>query len=302
MKLRVLSWFILFVLLPGMEGVFGQQAEVFPLWPQGPKENNGLAGKTIIGEQGRVINNATAELLVFLPKEEKRTSMAVVICPGGGYGHLSIKHEGEEMARWLNELGITAVVLKYRMPNGRHRIPLADVQRAMRWIRARAEDWNIDPQKIGIAGFSAGGHLASTLATHFDSGNPKAQDRLARLSCRPDFVVLFYPVISMKSGLTHIGSRKALLGTQPTQEVIEKYSNELHVSAKTPPVFLVHCDDDATVSPLNSVVFYQALKKHRIPAVMYIFPTGGHGWGMRDSFAYYPEWTRLLEKWLDEML
>lgn len=302
MKLRVLSWILLLVLLFGTEVILGQRAEVFPLWPQGPKENNGLAGKTTIGEQGRVINNATAELLVFLPKEEKRTSMVVVICPGGGYGHLSIKHEGEEMAHWLNELGITAVVLKYRMPNGRHRIPLADVQRAMRWIRARAEDWNIDPQKIGIAGFSAGGHLASTLATHFDSGNPKAQDRLTRLSCRPDFVVLFYPVISMKSGLTHTGSRKALLGTQPTQELIEKYSNELYVSAKTPPVFMVHCDDDAAVSPLNSVAFYQALKKHHVPAVLYILPTGGHGWGMRGSFAYYPEWTRLLEKWLDEML
>lgn len=302
MRKRIFTWLLGVVLTLGMEVVYGQETEIFPLWPQGPKENNGLTGRTSIGEQGRVIDNATAELMVFLPKEEIRTSVAMVICPGGGYKHLSMKHEGEDMARWLNEQGITAVVLKYRMPNGHHRIPLADAQRAIRWLRGRAEDWGIDPHKIGIAGFSAGGHVASTLATHFDDGNAKAQDRLARLSCRPDFVVLLYPVISMKNGLTHAGSRKALLGPQPAQEIIEKYSNELQVSAKTPPVFLVHCDDDATVPALNSVVFYQALKKHRIPAVMYIFPKGGHGWGMRPGFAYYPEWTGLLQKWLEETL
>lgn len=275
-----------------------QRPEVFSLWPQGPSEENGLKEKETRGQSGDVTNNAVAELYVYRPEQDKNTGMALVICPGGGYINLAMNHEGEMFANWLNERGITAIVLKYRMPNLHDRIPLADAQRAVRWVRSRAEEWNINPAKIGIAGFSAGGHLASTLATHFDTGKLKSADRLERFSCRPDFAVLFYPVISMKDGLTHMGSRNVLIGNNPAPEMIAKYSNELQVTAHTPPTFLIHNDDDTIVSPLNSLVFYQALKKHKVPAVLYIFPQGGHGWGLLDSFEYYPQWTSLLTKWL----
>lgn len=286
------------VIVCGLD-VHAQNPEIFALWPKGPKEENGLKEKEVAKEGGSIANSSTAELRVYHP-EQNNKGMALVICPGGGYSNLAMKHEGEMFARWLNERGITAVVLKYRMPNQHSKIPLADAQRAMRWVRSRAEEWGINPEKIGIAGFSAGGHLASTLATHFDAGK-KSSDRIENYSCRPNFALLFYPVISMKDGLTHKGSRDGLLGKTPAPALIEEYSNELHVSPQTPPAFLVHSDDDTGVSPLNSVVFYQALKKNKVPAVLYIFPKGGHGWGLRDSFEYYPQWTCLLEKWLGQL-
>lgn len=260
------------------------------------KEKNGLEGKEKVDITGGIVNSCEAELHVY--RSEKNTGKTVIICPGGGYTQLAMKHEGEMFARWLNKRGITAIVLKYRMPNQHASIPFSDVKRAVRWVRSRAEEWGIHSDEIGVAGFSAGGHLASTLATHFDSGNTKAMDRLERFSCRPDFVLLFYPVISMKTNLTHNGSRNALLGKNPTSEIIGKYSNELQISANTPPTFMVHCDDDAVVPALNSVVFYQGLKKYNVPAVLYIFPKGGHGWGLYDTFEYYSCWTSLLEKWL----
>lgn len=277
-----------------------QEPEVYPLWPDGAKEDNGLAAKEAGDVKTKVSYNATAELFVYHPKAENKTGMAVVVCPGGGYSHLAMQHEGTLVARWLNERGITAIVLKYRMPNHHDKIPLTDAQRAMRWVRSRAEEWGLDPQKVGVAGFSAGGHLASTLATHFDKGKAKSKDRLERFSCRPDFALLFYPVISMKDGLTHAGSKSGLLGKTPAPELVEKYSNELQVSAQTPPTFLIHSDDDTAVPALNSVAFYQALKKHKVPAVLYILPKGGHGWGFRPTFEYYSLWTPLLEKWLKE--
>lgn len=275
-----------------------QEAEKFPLWPDGPAMSNGLKVQETTNEKGSVSGNSTAELFVYHPEEGKNTGKTVIIFPGGGYTHLAMNHEGHLFARWLTGQGITAVILKYRMPNRHHQIPLTDAKRAVRWVRSRAEEWDIDPARIGIAGFSAGGHLASTLATHFDAGNVKAADRLERLSCRPDFVILFYPVISMKDGLTHAGSKNALLGTKPSPEMVIKYSNETQVTAQTPPTFLIHSDDDKAVPPLNSIGFYQALKKHKVPAVLYVLPKGGHGWGLRESFEYYSLWTPLLAKWL----
>lgn len=288
---------LLTILLFYFQGM-AQMPEKVALWPEDPPESNGLEGKEIINEKGEVANSCRAELTVYRPEPDKNKGMAVVICPGGGYFHLAMNHEGEMFARWLNERGITALVLKYRMPNGHHRVPIADARQALRWVRSKAGEWGIDPARIGIAGFSAGGHLASTVATHSGSGNTEAAGVLEAYSSRPDFVLLFYPVISMKEELTHAGSRYALLGAAPSPARVEEYSGELQVGAQTPPVFLLHCDDDIVVSPLNSILFYRALKKNKVPAALYIFPKGGHGWGLDPAFEYYPEWTALLEKWL----
>lgn len=279
---------------------YAQEAEVYPLWPKGPKESNGIvAQETSSG--GLLANISKAELHVFHPLPEKNNGMAVVICPGGGYSFLAWEHEGEQFARWLTERGITGIVLKYRLPNKHSKIPLTDAIRAIRFVRSRAEEWNLNPEKIGIAGFSAGGHLAALAGTRFQKGNPSAQDRFERYSSRPDFMILFYPVISMSAALTHAGSREALLGKNPSQEAVNLYSAELLVSKHTPPAFLLHCNDDRTVSPLNSVVFYQALKRNHVPAALHIFDQGQHGWGMRKNFEYFPQWTALLSKWLDKL-
>lgn len=301
MKMNLLKILLGVFLFIGSLNAWAQNPEVFPLWPQGPKEENGLKGKESVKDNGSIANNNVAELMVYHPDPAKKKGIAVLICPGGGYTHLAMNHEGDMFAKWLTERGITAIVLKYRMPNRHSKIPMADAQRAMRWVRSRAEELNIEPSKVGIAGFSAGGHLASTLSTHFDTGKLKSTDRIEGFSCRPDFTLLFYPVISMKNGLTHAGSRNSLIGKTPSEELIKEYSNELQVTARTPPAFIVHSDDDAAVPSLNSVAYYQALKKNKVPAVFYIFPKGGHGWGLRESFEYYPMWTKLLEKWLGQL-
>lgn len=277
----------------------GQKVEEYVLWPDGAPEDNGITASETVDPEGRVRNVSVARLYVYPPAQEKNTGLAVVICPGGGYGLLAMKHEGELFARWLAERGITGIVLKYRLPNHHPGIPLADASRAIRWVRSEAVSRGIKPDRIGIAGFSAGGHLASTAGTHFDLGDPHAAEPLDRLSSRPDFMLLFYPVISLSpQGNPHIGSRNALFGNTQTPEELDYLSNEKQVSDQTPPAFLVHCDDDAAVSPLNSIHFYSALKQKKIPAVLYIFDRGGHGWGLRESFGYYQQWTALLEKWL----
>ena len=296
LKFLLLSFVLGCAMLAG-----AQTPEVFPLWPQGVKENNGIKVDRTVDDQGGISNNSTAELLVFHPDPAKNTGKAVLICPGGGYTYLAMGYEGEEFAQWLVKQGITGIVLKYRMPNQHDRIPMTDALRAMKWIRSRSEEWGIDPAKVGIAGFSAGGHLASTVSTHFDSGKSGTTDRLEQYSSRPDFQILFYPVFSMTAGLTHRGSREALLGKNPSAEAIAQYSNEQHVTAKTPPALLFHSDDDTVVPSMNSVVFYQALKKNKVPAVLYIFDKGGHGWGMRNNFEYHNQWTNLLANWLKKI-
>jgi acetyl esterase/lipase len=201
---------------------------------------------------------------------------AAVICPGGGYAKLMMEPEGHGIARWLNEHGITGIVLQYRLPHGNHMVPLLDAQRALRLARSHAVEWGIDPKRIGIIGFSAGGHLASTADTHFDAGNPQASDPVERVSCRPDFAILIYPVISMgEKG--HAGSRKNLLGENPTPEMIEQFSNEKHITPQTPPTFLAHAANDAVVPPDNSRMFYEALKANHVPAKYLELPSGGHG-------------------------
>ena len=201
--------------------------------------------------------------------------MAVVICPGGGYAGLAIQHEGSEFAKWLNGQGITAFVLKYRMPNKHKEVPLDDAQQAMRYVRKHANEFGIDANKVGIAGFSAGGHLAATTSTHYTTEGT---------STKPDFSILFYPVITMEMA-THGGSRSNLLGDKPLPEDIQFFSNEKQINANTPPAILLLSDDDKSVSPVNSVFYYEALKKNNIPATMYIFPKGGHGWGIGSNIA-----------------
>ncbi len=213
-------------------------------------------------------------ITVYRPTQPNGT--AIVICPGGGYGGLAVQPEGHGIAAWLNRHGVTGVVLEYRMPAGRHAVPLLDAQRAIRTVRAHAKAWNIDPARIGIIGFSAGGHLASTAATHFDAGQAEATDAVEQVSCRPDFAILIYPVISMGE-LSHGGSRNNLLGKAPSAELIELYSNEKQVTDKTPPTFLAHPLDDTVVASANSKMFYEALQAHKVPSQYLELASGGHG-------------------------
>ncbi len=213
---------------------------------------------------------------ITVHRAAKPNGAAMVICPGGGYGGLVVGAEGHGIAQWLNAHGITGIVLEYRLPKGRAFVPLLDAQRAIRTARSRAADWGIDPKKIGIIGFSAGGHLASTAGTHFDAGDPQAADAVAKVSCRPDFMVLVYPVISM-GAQGHSGSRNNLLGKDAKQELVDLFSNEKQVNAKTPPAFLAHALDDKVVPSLHSGIFHKALRANQVEAKYLELPSGGHG-------------------------
>lgn len=206
----------------------------------------------------------------------KPNGTAIVICPGGGYGGLVVGPEGHGIADWLNQHGITGIVLEYRLPAGRHAVPLLDAQRAIRAVRANAKQWQLDPARIGIMGFSAGGHLASTAATHFDDGDAKATEAVDRVSCRPDFAILVYPVVTLGE-TTHSGTKMNLLGKDPSPELVKLYSNELQVTAKTPPMFLAHALDDTPVPPENSKALYAALQEKKIRSKYLELPSGGHG-------------------------
>ena len=217
-----------------------------------------------------------AEVWITLHRPEKPNGTALVICPGGGYGGLVTGAEGHGIAKWLNRDGITGVVLEYRLPAGRAYVPLLDAQRAIRTVRANAKKWQLDASRIGIIGFSAGGHLASTAGTHFDEGNPNATDPVERLSCRPDFLILVYPVITM-GDKGHQGSRNNLLGKNPDAKLVDLFSNEKQVTPRTPPTFLAHAKDDKPVPPENSRMFYEACRAHNVPAEFLELPSGGHG-------------------------
>ena len=205
------------------------------------------------------------------------------------------------MAKWLAERGVSGIVLKYRMPNGNHEVPSSDARQALRIVRANAKEWGINPAKIGIAGSSAGGHLASTVGTRFDAGNKNSADKLEQVSCRPDFMLLLYPVISFNEAFGHMGSRKNLIGQVNDYALVEKYSNELHVTPETPPTFLVLADNDKGVVPRNSIEFYTALKNNNVPVEMHIFAEGGHGFGMRKNNIPADNWPDLFYNWLKAM-
>ena len=238
-------------------------------------------------------------LSIYLPDPAKATGTAVVVCPGGGYVHLADDHEGRQIARWLNSIGVAAFVLKYRLgPAYHHPIELHDAQRALRYVRSHAKEMAIAPDRIGIWGFSAGGHLASTAETHFDSGDANASDPIDRAGSRPDFAILCYPVVAMTGPHVHRGSHDNLLGPSPDAALEKSLSNELQVTAQTPPTFLFHTTADPVVPVENSVEFYLALRRNNIPAEMHIFEEGPHGVGLAATDATLSIWPTLLSNWL----
>lgn len=236
---------------------------------------------------------------VHLPSPETANGTAIVICPGGAYCGLATDHEGRAVAEWLNSLGMAAFVLHYRLgPRYHHPVPLMDVQRAIRMVRAGAEDYRVDPTRVGVWGFSAGGHLASTAATHFDCGIIGEENGVNRASCRPDFAILGYPVITMTEPYTHLDSRRFLLGDDLDPELISLLSNESQVTPETPPTFLFHTDSDDCVPAENSVLFYLALRKAGVPAELHIYADGPHGVGLAPDDPVLSTWADRLKDWL----
>lgn len=265
-----------------------QEPIELPLWPNGLPNDNGLPNTEEDLKRQPVAWVTQPTLSVYLAPNPN--GMAVIMCPGGAYAQISLAHEGHDMARWFNNQGITYAVLKYRMPNGHPDIPLSDAKQAICLMRQHATEWSVNPGQVGIMGASAGGHLAASLANLYDSPEE-----------RPDFQVLLYPVISMKDNITHSYSRECLLGNAPGAELIKKYSMEEQANAQTPPTFIVLSTDDGTVTPLNSLLYYQALRQHGVSASLHIYSEGKHGWGFRDSFPYKGLWTQELESWLQHI-
>jgi acetyl esterase/lipase len=264
---------------------YAESQNKIKLWENNPPTDNEIV---VSDKNVPAYRDNIPELEIFLPEKSKATGMAVIVCPGGGYSGLAYEHEGTMVAKWLNNEGIAAFILEYRMPNKHKTVPLEDAWQAIRLVRENAVKYGINPSKTGICGFSAGGHLASTASTHFATSGT---------SVRPDFSILFYPVITMEH-FTHQGSRNNLLGENPKTEDVYRYSNEKQVNTNTPPTILLLSDDDKAVVPENSFKYYEALKKNGIPATMYIFPKGGHGWGFKETFEYHKLMTELLSKWL----
>ena len=266
------------LLLTASAVVFAQKGTNMELWPKGAPNSNGD-------------DKDKAELTVYLPDAKKATGRAVVCCPGGGYTHLAMDHEGHQWATFFNNQGIALIVLKYRMPHGNYKIPISDAEEAMKTVRRHAVEWHIDRNNIGIMGFSAGGHLASTIATH------------SKGDAAPNFQILFYPVITMDLGFTHKGSHDNFLGEGHSKKDLRKleaeYSNDLQVNRTTPRAFLALSDDDKAVPAANGFGYYQQLYKHDVPASIHIYPTGGHGWGYRESFAYHYQMVFELKSWLE---
>jgi acetyl esterase/lipase len=260
------------------------------LWPNGAPGAKGTA------------DGDKPSLTIYLPDTEKATGAAVVIFPGGGYGHLAMDHEGHQIAQWLNSIGVAGFIVKYRHRNSGagygHPAPIQDAQRAIRMVRSRAKEWGVDPGRIGIIGFSAGGHLASTAGTHFNTRYSEPVDEIDRSSCRPDFMILMYPVISFTEWYTHKGSMVNLLGKNPDKDLMESFSNEKQVTPETPPTFLVHADDDKVVPAENSVAFYLALRKAGVPAEMHIYEKGGHGFGPGIGKGACSSWMARCADWM----
>lgn len=283
------------------------QNPVLRIWPDGIPDSiidDSYTEKATLtnGIPSRYEKVTDPTISVFLPPAGKATGTAVLICPGGGYGVLAFDHEGFAIARWLNDNGIAGIILKYRLPSdmimkNKSTGPLQDAQEAMRIIRRNASDWKIDPDKIGVIGFSAGGHLASTLSTHYSE---KVYDYRDNTSARPDFSLLIYPVISFDGSITHAGSKRNLIGANPSYDITRHFSNELQITTETPPAFLVHSADDKTVPFKNSLVYSEGLQRNNIPVEMHIFQKGGHGYGLSINNGTQSSWPELCIKWLKE--
>ena len=266
------------------------QDETIVLWDNSKApHSNGLDGEAYEKEPFRLVNTTKAVLYVYNAEPSKATGQAVVICPGGGYAKLSMDQEGYLMAQWLAKNGIAAFVLEYRLPNGHKEVPLEDVVEAIRVVRKKAKKFNINPAKVGVMGFSAGGHLAASASN------------LPSVEQRPNFSILFYPVITANNYTTHRGSFRNLLGKRHSEKEAEEYSMEKCVDANTPSTILILSDDDTTVPAAGSALYYAALRAHGVKASMYVFPSGGHGWGNYDKFSYQKEWQHLLLRWLNEL-
>lgn len=239
------------------------------------------------------------QIMAYLPVPAQANGASVIVCPGGGYGGLCEDREGEAVAEWFQGIGVAGFVLRYRIaPRYHHPSPHVDAQRAIRTVRARSSEWGLDPNRIGIMGFSAGGHLASTAGTIFDDGSASAEDRIERESSRPDFLILAYPVITLKPPYAHMGSRKNLLGESPSDELVEQLSTEMRVTSRTPPTFLMHTDADTGVPSENSVLFYLALRKAKVPGEMHIYAEGGHGVDLAVGHPTLGNWPERLRLWM----
>ena len=303
--MKPLKTFLVFILLGMAPTCFSHaQDKVVPLWPDsvpGALVSAGYIEQEVWkeGALSSISRVSVPTLSIYLPKEDNRSGTAVVICPGGGYSHLAIKKEGFKIGEWLSTLGISAFVLKYRMPSDEIMEDktigsLQDAQEAIRFVRRNADTWNLDPNKIGIMGFSAGGHVAATASTHYKD-KVYASDTI---SARPDFSILIYPVISMQQGITHQESKNSLLGGNPSKKLVDSYSNEKQVTPQTPPTFLVHATDDFGVPVENSISYYKACKVNGVPVEMHLYEKGGHGFGMGKLGTSSMDWTMSCEKWL----
>lgn len=280
------------------------QSYKLPLWEKNIPNQNDI----VVTESSEITNILRISAVdkpiidVYLPSKAYATGEAVVICPGGGYRILAYNYEGTDVAKWLNSYGIAAIVVKYRLPGTPNNIdgrlsPFLDVQRAVRLTRYNAEEWGIDPEKIGVMGFSAGGHLASTLGTHYND-NFFMTDKVDSINCRPDFMILMYPVITFKEPYLHSGSRINLIGEEADSTLINYYSNELHVSEETPPTFLVHAGNDSSVPVENSLMFYKNLKKNGVVSEFHIFQEGDHGFGLATGKGRLAQWKDLCISWI----
>jgi len=306
MRKRVLP-LSFFVLNAFMINGFSQTLTI-KLWPDGipgsitdPSYVEKIT--TVDGRITRCERVVNPDLSVFLPAPDKANGAAVLICPGGGYGALAFDHEGNAIAKWLNDNGIAGIILKYRLPSDqimkdKSTGPLQDAQEAMRVIRRNASDWKIDPGKVGVIGFSAGGHLASTLSTHYAEKVYEVKDNS---SARPDFSLLIYPVVSFDTTITHRGSRNNLIGIKPDARLVERFSNELQINNETPPAFLVHSADDKAVPVMNSIGYFRGLQKNNIPAELHVFQKGGHGYGLAPDRGTESSWPDLCINWMKQI-
>ncbi|WP_338356427.1 alpha/beta hydrolase [Yeosuana marina] len=303
LKKGVLTIFLTFTMLNCLA-----QYEIVPLWdgvvPNSQKSDEEEIITNTDSKRISLVQNPTLE--VYLPTKRNATGQAVIVCPGGGYHYLTYDFEGTDIAKWCNSKGIAAFVLKYRLPNSKsikisYEAPLQDAQRAIRIIRSQAEKWNVNPNKIGVIGFSAGGHLASTLGTQFDTPNHFKETAIDTISARPDFMVLIYPVVTMKLDYTHKGSRTNLLGENPSKDLVNQFSNELEVTKNTPPTFIVHAEDDHSVPVENSLQLYKALKDNGAITEMHLYPYGGHGFGLALGRGRLEHWTDRLYEWLQSL-
>ena len=279
------------------------QSEIISLYPEGIPCKSDLITETVYDQSGRIFKKVGNPELWHYPASNPKNHAALLIIPGGGYYGLWFDKEGVDIANWANGLGISAFVLKYRLPYWEHedckdQVALMDALRAMRIIRKNAINWNLNSEKIGVIGFSAGGHLASTLSTHYDKGLEKSTLSIEKFSSRPDFSALIYPVITMKKPNVNLGSRENLLGKIPDREKLDYFSNELWVNQETPPTILIHASDDEVVVPENSLTYYKALIDHGVNAELHIWQNGGHGFAISEASGSIKNWIRILEKWM----